>query len=68
MSKQMIFSNPAMRATAYAPTTPPAGPDSTVRTGSLAANCAETIPPEDCITCNRPPANSSSSARCSPLM
>ena len=68
MSKPMIFSYPAMRATAYAPTTPPAGPDKTVRTGSFAAACAETIPPEDCITCNRPPANSSSSDCCRPPM
>ena len=33
-----------------APTTPPAGPESTVRTGSLEADARLVIPPLDCIT------------------
>ena len=37
MSNAMMFSNPLPRAVAAAPTTPPAGPESTVRTGSRAA-------------------------------
>ena len=55
MSKPMMRSKPAQRATRHAPTTPPAGPDSTVRTGSRAASRAGTIPPDDCITSTRPP-------------
>ena len=55
MSKPMMRSKPAHRATWHAPTTPPAGPDSTVRTGSRAASRAEMMPPEDCITSTRPP-------------
>ncbi len=39
---------------AQAPITPPAGPESTVRTGSCAASRAETIPPEDCMTATLP--------------
>ena len=46
----MIFSDPAARAVRSAPTTPPAGPDKIVRTGSLAATSAEMLPPDDCIT------------------
>ena len=34
MSNPIILSNPAQCATREAPITPPAGPDSTVRTGS----------------------------------
>ena len=37
MSKPMMRSKPAQRATWQAPITPPAGPDNTVRTGSCAA-------------------------------
>src|SRR6267142_3442978 len=36
MSKEMMRSNPLRRAIAAAPTTPPAGPESTVRTGCAA--------------------------------
>ena len=38
------------RAVALAPTTPPAGPDSTVRTGSRAAVASVVMPPLDCMT------------------
>ena len=50
MSKEMMRSNPLRRAMAAAPTTPPAGPESTVRTGSRAAEARLVIPPLDCIT------------------
>ena len=46
MSKAMIFLKPLARAEAAAPTTPPAGPESTVRTGSRAAVESEVMPPE----------------------
>ena len=38
------------RAARIAPTTPPAGPERIVRTGSFAAASAEMLPPEDCMT------------------
>ena len=50
MSNEMMRSNPLRLATAAAPTTPPAGPDNTVRTGSRAADLTAVIPPLDCIT------------------
>jgi hypothetical protein len=50
MSKAMMRSKPLARALPAAPTTPPAGPESTVRTGSLAAAASAAIPPLDCIT------------------
>jgi len=50
MSKAMMRSKPLARALAAAPTTPPAGPDRTVRTGSRAAAAKEVIPPLDCMT------------------
>ena len=50
MSNVMIRSIPLRRAIAAAPTMPPAGPDSTVRTGSRAAVARAVIPPLDCIT------------------
>ena len=43
-------SNPLRRAMVAAPTTPPAGPESTVRTGSRAADARLVIPPLDCMT------------------
>ena len=49
MSNEMIRSKPLCRAMAAAPTTPPAGPESTVRTGSRAADVSAVIPPLDCI-------------------
>src|SRR5256885_9672894 len=49
MSNEMIRSKPLRRAMAAAPTTPPAGPESTVRTGSRAADVSAVIPPLDCI-------------------
>ena len=50
MSKEMIWSKPLARAVAEAPTTPPAGPESTVRTGSRAAVERVVMPPLDCMT------------------
>ena len=50
ISKEMIRSKPLRRAMAAAPTTPPAGPESTVRTGSRAAERRPVIPPLDCMT------------------
>ncbi len=50
MSNVMMSVNPASPAARVAPTTPPAGPESIVRTGSVAAARAEMLPPEDCIT------------------
>ena len=41
---------PLARALAAAPTTPPAGPESTVRTGSRAAAESAVMPPLDCMT------------------
>ncbi len=54
ISNPIILSNPAHCAIRHAPTTPPAGPLSTVRTGSSAATRAAIIPPDDCITSTRP--------------
>ena len=50
MSNEIIRSHPLRRAMAAAPTTPPAGPESTVRTGSRAAELRAVIPPLDCMT------------------
>ena len=50
MSNVMISSNPAALAACVAPTTPPAGPERIVRTGSSDAARAEMLPPDDCIT------------------
>src|SRR5579885_3607219 len=50
MSNVMMSSIPAPRAACVAPTTPPAGPERIVRTGSSAATRAEMLPPDDCIT------------------
>ncbi len=60
MSNEMILSKPLRRARAAAPTTPPAGPESTVRTGSRAAelqggNAAARLHDEDA---RRAPASS----------
>ena len=45
---------PLRRAMAAAPTTPPAGPDNTVRTGSRAPVLSAVMPPLDCMTNTRP--------------
>ena len=50
MSNESIRWNPLLAAIAAAPTNPPAGPDSTVRTGSRAAAPSAVIPPLDCMT------------------
>src|ERR1019366_7906164 len=47
MSKERIFRNPLRPAIAAAPTSPPAGPDNTVRTGSRAADSSAVIPPPE---------------------
>ena len=49
MSKLMHLSRRASLAAWFAPMTPPAGPESMVRTGSRAACSAEIIPPLDCM-------------------
>ena len=49
MSKVMTFSRPIARASAWAPTTPPAGPDSTMCIGLAAAAAAVIRPPFDCM-------------------
>src|SRR5579863_9366404 len=58
ISNEIIRSDPLRRAMAAAPTTPPAGPESTVRTGSRTAELTAVMPPFDCITNTRdsPPA------------
>ena len=53
MSKVITRSKPLRRAIAAAPTTPPAGPDNTVRTGWRAADSSAVMPPLDCITNTR---------------
>ena len=58
MSKEMIRLYPLRRATAAAPTTPPAGPERMVRTGSRAAALRVVIPPLDCMTKTFAPAPS----------
>ena len=50
MSKAMMRVKPLRRAETEAPTTPPAGPERTVRTGSRAAEASEVMPPLDCMT------------------
>ena len=40
---------PTLALTSFAATTPPAGPESTIRTGSRAAVASEMIPPLDCM-------------------
>ena len=49
MSNEMTRSYPASAATARAPTTPAAGPESTVRTACDRARLAEIEPPFDCM-------------------
>ena len=50
MSKLTTSLCPVSLATEYAPTTPPAGPDSTMLTGFRAASAAGVRPPLDCIS------------------
>ena len=49
MSTVMAFGSPACAARATPPITPAAGPESTVRTGLLAAVSAPVMPPFDCM-------------------
>ena len=61
MSKVMILSRSLARASAWAPTTPPAGPDSMMFIGRSAAAPSVVRPPFDCISSRRagmPPASS----------
>ena len=53
MSKVMIFSRFLARARAWAPTTPPAGPDSMMFIGRSAAAVSVVSPPFDCISSSR---------------
>jgi hypothetical protein len=50
MSKETTFGAPMPRASAWAPTTPAAGPDSMTCIGSRAASAAGMSPPLDCIS------------------
>ena len=50
MSMVMMRAMPARRAAARAPMTPPAGPESRVRTASRLAVATEIAPPFDCST------------------
>ncbi len=50
MSKHSTSRSPASSASASAPRTPPAGPESTVSAPCAAALAASVSPPEDCIT------------------
>ena len=60
MSKPMILDCPAMALTRAAPTTPPAGPDSTA---SLPWNRPASVsPPEDCMNISLPPMSPSKAA------
>ena len=52
MSKEMIFDRPIFRASAWAPTTPAAGPDSMILQGRSAAASAVINPPFDCMMCS----------------
>ena len=50
MSKLIARAIPTESASQAAATTPPAGPERIVRTGSRAARAAVVMPPLDCIT------------------
>jgi hypothetical protein len=61
MSRVRTSSKPASRATCSPPTTPPAGPDSTIPTARRRAVSAATVPPLDCMTRKRRTGSSRSS-------
>ncbi len=61
MSRVIKSGYPAATPVWNAPTTPPAGPLSTVLTGCSAAMRAVMLPPEDCITRSSEPREFSSS-------
>ena len=50
MSKPRALPSPLIRASAPAPTAPPAGPERTLQAPARAASAAGATPPEDCIT------------------
>ena len=50
MSKAIASAKPARRARSPAPTTPPAGPETSSRAGCAAASSAGRTPPEESIT------------------
>ncbi len=64
MSMVMTSRKPAAAATAAAPTTPPAGPERSVRTGARRAWAADMRPPFDCMIRRAPrnPAEPSSAS------
>ncbi len=66
MSKVSTSGYPERPATYDAPTTPPAGPDSTNRAGCVAAVALSVTPPEDCMTsgAGRPASAARSPRRC----
>ena len=53
MSKVMIFGRLMTRANAWAPTTPPAGPDSMMFIGRSTAAVFVVSPPLDCMSSSR---------------
>ena len=59
MSKVMTREWPTSRALRNAPTTPPAGPDSTVCTASCCARAADMTPPLERMTRSRAPCRDS---------
>ncbi len=54
MSKVMSRSNPALRATKRAPTTPAAGPESVARAGSSRAVASPMLPPSEAMIRSEP--------------
>ncbi len=63
MSKVTTSENPAAAAAQIAPVTPPAGPESTVRTGSCLVSSVVSSPPLDCTIQSGPGASRSSVCR-----
>ena len=51
MSKVIRFGRPTLLPISSPPTTPAAGPDSTIFTGVSAACLADMMPPLDCMMC-----------------
>ena len=49
MSKAIASAKPARRASSPAPTTPPAGPETSSRAGCVAASSAGRTPPDESI-------------------
>ena len=63
MSRVMTSGNPTLRARAWAPTTPPAGPDSMMLHGSRMASSTVVSPPFDCMSITGASTDASASSR-----